>query len=55
MPQASGQKRNIFEISRKYGVKPVAHQFRSQENLFLVTFSLPALTMSESMTILGEG
>ena len=55
MPQASGQKRNIFKISRKYGEKPVTHQFRSQENLFLVTFSLPTLIMSESRTILGEG
>ena len=45
---------NIFEISRKYGVKPEARQFRSQKNLFLVTFKLPALIMSENRTILGE-
>ena len=55
MPQASRQKRNIFEISRKYGVKPVADQLRPQKNLFFVTFSSPTLIMSESRTILGKG
>ena len=48
----------LFELlilSRKYGVKPVAHQFPTQENLFLVTFRLPTLIMSESRTILRKG
>ena len=54
-PQASGQKVNIFKISKKYGVKPVAQQFRPQESLFLVRFRLPTLTISESRTVLGEG
>ena len=48
----------LFELlilSRKYSVKPVAHQFRTQENLFLVTFRLPTLIISESRAILGKG
>ena len=33
-PQVSGQKVYIFQISRRYDIKPVAHQIRPLENLF---------------------
>ena len=46
--RASVQKVYISQISRRYGVKPVAHQFFPQQNLFLLTFRLPTLIMPES-------